>query len=337
MSTLPICWPISRPAHTDVMQTKKGIIMNRRVISYLVILFSYIIISGCAQPSIQRHVDGLAAEKISIIKTENKKISIIEIDGQKSVGFMEFMLNDWAGEASLRPGRHEFNIMYDNGHIKSQYIYNLITQAGRTYIIKHKIVNSSIALWFEDLATRKQAGNVIMSMNEPITDKSAILNHSAFFTMKPPQEDDWVIAYRDNSQISLAKYGNDKDETYAIMVTMVQIPNLDTENEFMNFIKESRDKDTDPKRFKVLKDEINIYKLRADFCVSYHTIAEDNKAVKRLWNNKPMLLEIVGYSCRYPLNKKIVINFNYSHRYYPGNEDKELLEKANKVFSQLEF
>ena len=105
----------------------------------------------------------------------------------------------------------------------------------------------------------------------------------------------------------------------------------------MNFIKESRDKDTDPKRFKVLKDEINIYKLRADFCVSYHTIAEDNKAVKRLWNNKPMLLEIVGYSCRYPLNKKIVINFNYSHRYYPGNEDKELLEKANKVFSQLEF
>lgn len=309
------------------------------VANCLLILTFCLLFAGCAQPSLKMQVDGLAPEEISIIKTENKKISIVGVDGQKSVGFMSFMLHDgqWAGEASLRPGKHEFNIMYDDGHIKSLYLYNLVTHGGSSYMIKHQIVNKSIFLWFEDLNTEKPVGKVLASTNEPITDKNIILDHSVYFTMESPQEDGWIIAYRNTGQTAFAKEGSNTDETYGTNVILFELPVLNSREEFINFVKEGRKKATDSKRFNITKDELEYFDGREDYCVSYHSVAEDSEAVKRSRNKDIMILEMVGYLCRHPQNKNIGINFDYSQRYYPGHQDENLTTKAHGTFKSLKF
>ena len=314
--------------------------MIRTMLKYkLIIIGMLCIVFGCARVHVKTDTDSkLHKGQVATIKVNHRLISITEVDNSfTKVNPLKTLwyFNESAEKANVKPGVHDIELDYNAG--QSRYYIELNALSGHSYIVKHFVKDNSVALWIEDEKTKEHCGKVLASINEPIIDYNEKLEHSYLFALLPPQEDDWVIVYKDISQISLAKKGNDKDETYAISVTMVEIPNIDTEYEFMDFVAKSRDKDTDTKRFKILKDDTNIYKLRADYCVSYHTIAEDNKAVKHFMNKKPMLVEMVGYTCRYPLNRNMVINFDYSHRYYPGNGDEKLLEKANKVFSQLEF
>ena len=50
-----------------------------------------------------------------------------------------------------------------------------------------------------------------------------------------------------------------------------------------------------------------------------------------------MILEMAGYVCRHSQNKNIGINFDYSHRYYKGQEDKNLVPRVKELFDNLEF
>jgi hypothetical protein len=310
-----------------------------KVINYLTVAFCCFVIIGCAQPSIRMQVEGLTPEEISTIKSEDKRVSIVGIDGQPTVGRMKFLFyhGKWAGKASLRPGEHTFFILYDDGHIKSRYSYGLDTRPGGVYTIRQQVTNRSAFLWLEDAATGKSVGKVITSMNEPITDRNAVLDHSVYFTMRPPTEEGWVIACRNNRQTALIKEGSSMDETYAMNVILVELPNLNSREEFMSFVKEGRRRGTDSKRFNIITDDLAYFDGRKDYCLNYHSVVEDKEAVKRSGNKGTMILEMVGYVCRHPGNKNIGINFDYSQRYYAGHRDNNLADKAREDFKLVEF
>lgn len=311
----------------------------------LLILPYFFFLAGCAQPSVRLDVDGLAPDEISVVKTENKNIAIVFIDGEKTVGFMEYMLHEgqWAGEVSLEAGKHEFQIVYDDGHRQSLYVYDVVTQGGGEYMIKHEIVNRSVSLWFEDLTTGKPVGKVTVSRNEPLTDINTTLDHSVYFTMRRPPDDGWIIMYRNSGQTVFGKEGANTDETYAMDVTLVAIPNFNSREQFIAFVREEldKDKDTDPRRFNIIIEELEYFNERQDYCVTLHLIAEDRDAVKSSRNEGIghvfMMLEMVKYICRHPQNKNIGVNFDYSHRYYPGYQDENLPAKARDAFELLTF
>jgi hypothetical protein len=305
----------------------------------LLILPYFFFLAGCAQPSVRLDVDGLAPDEISVVKTENKNIAIVFIDGEKTVGFMEYMLHEgqWAGEVSLESGKHRFQIVYDDGHRKSLYVYDVVTQVGGEYMIKHEIVNRSVFLWFEDLTTGKPVGKVFVSENEPLTDMNTTLDHSAYFTMRRPPDDGWTIMYRNSANTAFGKEGANVDETYGMIITLFTIPNFNSSDEFITFVREGREKDTDQRRFNITRDQLEYYEERQDYCVTYHFVAEDREAVKRSRNEDIMMLETVGYACRHPQNKNIGVNFDYSHRYYSGHRDEKLPTNARDAFELLTF
>ena len=131
----------------------------------------------------------------------------------------------------------------------------------------------------------------------------------------------WVIAYRDKYQLSMARKGSNLDETYALSIFIFELPAIETEDAFLEYIKDGRKNDTDSKRFDIVKDEVSSYSDFSDFCVKYHSITLDKDAKKISKNKDPMALEMAGYVCRHPNNKNIGVNFDFSHRYYKGNED----------------
>jgi len=305
---------------------------------YLILLLLGLVACGCAPPSARKNVDGLATDQYSIIRSENNNVTIRLIDGERSVGFLTFLFyGKWAGEASLDPGEHKFNIAYEDGHKKSLYLFKLSMLSGHAYIIKHQIVNNGISLWLEDQGTKEVVGKIIASTNEPITNRNFILDHSDYFTFTAPQGEGWIVAYRNKYQTALAKEGLNTDETYAINIILFELPNFSSKEEFVNYVRTGRERDTNSNRFKIINNELDSLSGEDKYCVSYHTISEDKEAVKRSSNNDPMLLEMVGNICRLPQNKNMAITNDYSHRYYPNHQDVQLKDKASKAFQSLKF
>lgn len=163
------------------------------------------------------------------------------------------------------------------------------------------------------------------------------MDHSLYYKFLPPQGLGWTIVSRNNYHMSIVKKGKAKDESFAIYIQVSEIPTFETETDFLKFIKNGREKDTDKGRFNILKDEFLLFNELKDYCFKYHSVAEDKKPVKRSWNQNPIVLEMAGYICRHPENKNIAIAFDYSNRYYKGNNEKNFLEKSMMLFKQLKF
>ena len=146
-----------------------------------------------------------------------------------------------------------------------------------------------------------------------------------------------MIPNRNSGTINFVKQGSGMDETYAVYVQLVELPTLPTRDAFVEHVKSGREKDIDRNRFTLVRDDFGYYEGREDYCISYHSIAEDRKAVKRSNSNDPMILEMIGFFCRQPKNKNTAIAFEYSHRYYTGHQDQKLSKKAKETFEKLKF
>lgn len=248
----------------------------------------------------------------------------------------------WNAEVMLKPDEYEINVKYWNGptfkpHIHSHYLFKLKTLPGHTYQIKHKVFERSTKIWIVDLKSSEKVGKVLASENEALTEDDPILDHSVFYQYHPPTGENWIIAYRNQEQTALAKKGPHLDETFGLNIILFDLPELNSEKEFVEFVKSKFLKSTPSQRFHLIEKKIDVYKNFNDFCVSYHSSILDKKAIKRSKNKAPMILEVAGFICRHPKNKNIGVNFDYSHRYYKGHEDESLLPRAEKLFKQLEL
>jgi hypothetical protein len=120
-------------------------------------------------------------------------------------------------------------------------------------------------------------------------------------------------------------------------VILFELPDFNTKNEFMSFIKDGLGAGYSRKRFNIIKDNQHYFDGRGDYCAFQHRVVEDKEAVKRSNNKGTMILEMIDYICRLPRNKNVGIAFDYSHRYYPGHQDKSLTKSAREAFNLLKF
>lgn len=162
------------------------------------------------------------------------------------------------------------------------------------------------------------------------------INHPAF-TLMPPAETGWVVANMSKHNLSLAKRGNARDETYAIQVMLIQLPTFSNTKEFKKYVNIGFNKDTSKTRFKIISsnnDVVNINKLN---CIKNIVKTEDTQAIKQSSNNNSMILEVVNYTCKHPTVKNAGANISYSHRYYAGNKDSELDSYSKKLINEFKF
>lgn len=157
------------------------------------------------------------------------------------------------------------------------------------------------------------------------------------YSLVPLNERGWFIAGGNPYQLGIGKSGEGPDETLAIQAVLVKLPAFTTSEEFVRLVKEGQVKDTDPKRFKVIKHDSAAYPEKAPNCAKAYALAEDNAALKRSRLTGHMLLEMLALTCAHPKDNTIGVNVAYSHRYYPGQKDDRFLEKASSVLNSVEF
>lgn len=168
-----------------------------------------------------------------------------------------------------------------------------------------------------------------------VVDPSARINISGVSVL-PPQEQNWKVSHMSENVISLIKKGSQPDATYASFVGFHELPDLESKEQFSKEIFKMLLSEIDTERFTIKKNEGEISHSRETYCWRYHMISED-RAAKTRPGQKVMLLEMVGYICQHPKDRNKGVNFQYSHRYYPGDEDPEIKNKAKEFLDNVTF
>ena len=127
------------------------------------------------------------------------------------------------------------------------------------------------------------------------------------------------------------------DETYAIQVMLVQLPDLNNSEKLKQYIIEGFKKDSNSNRFKLIETKADVVQSNIGSCVKNMSKAEDTQAKKQSESTKSMILEIINLTCKHPAIKNAGVNISYSHRYYDGNKDPRLESKSKTVFDNFQF
>jgi len=172
----------------------------------------------------------------------------------------------------------------------------------------------------------------------PISNTSSKLYIDGVSTL-PPQDKGWYILIHDGYQLVFLKKGKGK-RTYVINISIHYIPemkDINSEEDFLHLVKKAHASEPETGRFVVVNNEETLDKVRGDYCVHLHTLAEDYGATNSSREEAPLLMGYTGYNCRHPENKSILVNFEYSHRYKENDMDPNWQEQADKFLKQVEF
>ena len=162
------------------------------------------------------------------------------------------------------------------------------------------------------------------------------INHPAF-TLLPPAETSWVVANMSQYNLSLAKRGKARDESYAIQVMLFQLPTFKDDDELKEFVKIGFIKDTNETRFKTINSSCEAVTVNKLNCIRNRTSTEDTQAIEQSSNNNNMSLVVVNYACKHPTVNNAEANISYSHGYYVDNTDSELENHSKKIINNFNF
>ena len=157
------------------------------------------------------------------------------------------------------------------------------------------------------------------------------------YSFIPLDEKDWYIIGRNEHQVALAKSGRHAGETFALQALPFDCPPFDTEDEFVRFIQEGLSQNTNPQRFKIVVNDASPYHTGGATCVKSHIVKEDHAAVKGSSRADPMVLDIYSLTCRHPHDASVGVMLTYSQRYYSGQGDPQLGNKATLLFNSIQF
>jgi len=158
------------------------------------------------------------------------------------------------------------------------------------------------------------------------------------FSISTPNESGWILAFRNEQILELVKRGTNKDESYAIEVMqMINLPQLKEDDDFLSFMSEELKKDTNQIRFIEQVHDVSTINTMNGKCIKFVSLHKDLDAKKQTKNAAPMLLEAFGLICRNPVDITNAVFLTYSNRYYSGNQDPSLSDKADTLFKSLKF
>ncbi|HTP66766.1 MAG TPA: hypothetical protein VMJ66_15345 [Geobacteraceae bacterium] len=169
-----------------------------------------------------------------------------------------------------------------------------------------------------------------------IADPSIRINNVSGVSVLPPQEQGWLIPQMSLYQLTFIKQGVKQDSTYVAQVVLFKLASFESEQSFLQYVSQGRAAGPDTGRFETLKNKEEIFRGREVICVKYGSVSVD-KASKTQSAVRTMIMETTGYCCQHPKNKNIGVDFGYSYRHYPGDEDADFEKKAHEFLEQIRF
>jgi hypothetical protein len=169
----------------------------------------------------------------------------------------------------------------------------------------------------------------------PIVNSNSPINIYGVTTL-PPQNGDWVVITASGYQSSLGSKGVNKNESQVVNVSIFQLPSLDSDKKFLEYIVSSRASAPNTGRFENKENTENLSSLNGAVCVKYHSISQDTNA-KIQGGKASMLFESIGYNCQHPKKNTVGVHIEYSSRYFVDTGYSTLQNDSDAFFNNIQF
>jgi hypothetical protein len=169
----------------------------------------------------------------------------------------------------------------------------------------------------------------------PIVNSNSPINIYGVTTLSP-QNGDWVVITASGYQSSLGSTGVNKNESQVVNVSIFQLPSLDSDKKFLEYIVSSRASAPNTGRFENKENTENLSSLNGAVCVKYHSISQDTNA-KIQGGKASMLFESIGYNCQHPKKNTVGVNIEYSSRYFVDTGYSTLQSDSDAFFNNIKF
>lgn len=180
---------------------------------------------------------------------------------------------------------------------------------------------------------------------DKIEDPAVRISNSCVSVL-PPQGEGWTIARKqgwwlsenlDCNPIVFGKGGIDSYETYIAIVAPFKLPEIGTQEEFLEFTRDKYAGVPDIKRYEVVEFEQGSLMSGRDYCSIHSYLVKDMGVSEKYRKGDFMYLELIDINCRHPYDERRAIGVSYSHRYDPGDEDPGFRDQAIEFFGNVEF
>lgn len=147
----------------------------------------------------------------------------------------------------------------------------------------------------------------------------------------PPQGEDWYIAQGGSSgEVHYMKMVETPLHTFGCDMYIIPTDkDFKSPDDFLEFVKQGKESDTDPERFKNLSFKYNLDDRYGSYCVEYKLKATDIKV--KTPNGKGLVFEIFGYAFIHPKSSKYLVDIQYSERGI-NEEFTQSLQKIGEEF-----
>ncbi|MBA6399818.1 hypothetical protein [Colwellia sp. BRX10-4] len=169
----------------------------------------------------------------------------------------------------------------------------------------------------------------------PIVNSNSPINIYGVTTLSP-QNGDWVVITASGYQSSLGSTGVNKNESQVVNVSIFQLPSLDSDKKFLEYIVSSRASAPNTGRFENKENTENLSSINGAVCVKYHSISQDTNA-KIQGGKASMLFESIGYNCQHPKKNTVGVNIEYSSRYFVDTRYSTLQNESDAFFNNIQF
>lgn len=154
------------------------------------------------------------------------------------------------------------------------------------------------------------------------------------FSLSIPEQKEWIITEENPYKIVLSKQSNKNNERYTIQALVVKLPSFKNDEDFLNFIEKSMNKNRDKSKLKIIEQHVDFASGQAEKCVRYNSKEEPKIKSKK---TKSLVLGMVNFTCRHPDKENTGVYIAYSKKSYSENTDENLVAQAENIFSGLTF
>jgi len=153
----------------------------------------------------------------------------------------------------------------------------------------------------------------------------------------PPTDGEWLLMHVSGYQLTMARRGDRKDESLVTNLSIFELPDFSSNEEFKTYISKERANEPEIGRFKIVSNIEKLETLNNVNCIKYHSSSEDKYAQLTDGKTAAMILQNYGYICQHPLNKKVGVGIEYSLRKFSSSRYPDFVENANFYALTVQF
>ena len=145
----------------------------------------------------------------------------------------------------------------------------------------------------------------------------------------------WSVGKQTPDLLVLGQPGDYESEIFIVQAAVIRLPALASPDALMQHVKATQQRELDPKRFRILKQELSSQQVDAESCALSHVEAADRATPGTTGQTANMMLETLRLTCAHPKDRNTGINLTYSHQYFPEDRDPQFIERGSAILQGL--